>query len=550
MSKTSIKWAITNCRVSSDKQLQSGSLSHQAEAVQAAAKKLGVIIPPDGQWSGSVSSKRGKNTERKDIAEMLAYCKKHSPKVKYLIINEPDRFMRSSDEAFYFEVVFRKLGVEIYYANDEALNSDDPIARLQRFMKYFVAEGSNEERQRKSINGGVAAIREGRYPYYPKFGYMKNPDHKKRGIHVPIPEMGEILQSVLVKLAEGFLDLHESLDEYNNSHFVQSGKRKPTTYDEWKRIVVDPYYAGIVEMNKQVKARCEKGLHKALITVEQHKKILTIVENTKRRYNGGPKKGGNPLFPLNNIAFHKECWEKYKALGKTDRQNRGKLVGFKSTNGKSNKEYSRYKCRSDFCHLTIRKEDIHKSVQRALDSLELTPQTAEALKKSLKDIWKLETDNNATEIRGLRSRLGVLEREKNDLARNMSMISDSNVFKEIETQLAKKLDEIKEVNTKIDALLNGDEKALADFANFGIDFATHLGSNFLNLTPEYAKKCKLLLFPAGIFIDNEKRVYIPEISPIYRGHDNKKDGLNRAFSGNGGVTGIQTLDLCLAKAAL
>ena len=73
---------------------------------------------------------------------------------------------------------------------------------------------------------------------------------------------------------------------------------------------------------------------------------------------------------------------------------------------------------------------------------------------------------------------------------------------------------------------------------------------FLNLTPEYAKKCKLLLFPDGIFIDDEKKVYISKISPIYRGQNTKKDGKNRPISGNGGVTGTLTLDLCLAKAAL
>ena len=548
--KSKVSWAITNCRVSSDKQLESGSLSHQAEAVKKAAKDLGVIIPPDGQWSGSVSSKRGRNLERKDINEMLAYCKKHHPKVKYLIINEPDRFMRSVQEAFYFETVFEKLDVQIYYACDPELNCDNSNARLQRFMKYYVAEGSNEERQRKSINGGVAAIREGRFPYHPKFGYMKNPDPKKPGIHVPIPEMSDVLRSSLVGLAEGFMDLHESLAEYNNSHYVQSGKRKPTTYDEWKRIVVDPYYAGVVQMDKQVKAYCEKGLHEPLITMEQHKKILAIVENTKKRYNGGPKKGGNPLFPLNSIVFHKECWENFEALGKTPKQNRGKLVGFKSTNGKSNKEYSRYKCRSHLCHLTIRKEELHKEVENLLNSLELTPERARELKSAMKDIWKLEVDNNATEIRGLRSRLGVLEREKTDLTRSMSMTTNQDVFRELEGQLSKKISEIKMVEEKVAELQGGNIENFEKFAEFGIDFATHLGSNFLNLTPEYARKCKLLLFPNGIFVDDEKKVYISEISPIYRGRDTKKDSKNCPISGNGGVTGTQTLDLCLAKAAL
>lgn len=95
--------AIANCRVSSDEQLKNNSLSRQKKAVITAAAKLGVHIPDDGWWEGSVSSKRGGNLKRKDIQAMLEYCKKH-PAVKYLLVDEPDRFMRSVDEAIYYEV--------------------------------------------------------------------------------------------------------------------------------------------------------------------------------------------------------------------------------------------------------------------------------------------------------------------------------------------------------------------------------------------------------------------------------------------------------------
>ena len=157
--------AITNCRVSSDEQLNNNSLNRQQASVLAAAKRLNVEIPKDGQWSGSVSSKQGNNYARKDIKEMLQYCKKH-PRVKYLIVDEPDRFMRSIDEAFYWEVEFREqVGVKVYYACDEELNSDQLTAKLLRFTKYLTAEGSNIERQKKSIAGDVKAINEGRYPF-------------------------------------------------------------------------------------------------------------------------------------------------------------------------------------------------------------------------------------------------------------------------------------------------------------------------------------------------------------------------------------------------
>ncbi len=58
--------AITTCRVSTPEQELNNSLGRQAEAVKLAAKELGAVIPDDGQWSGSVSSKVGKNVDQSE----------------------------------------------------------------------------------------------------------------------------------------------------------------------------------------------------------------------------------------------------------------------------------------------------------------------------------------------------------------------------------------------------------------------------------------------------------------------------------------------------
>ncbi|HEU5187955.1 MAG TPA: recombinase family protein [Candidatus Saccharimonadales bacterium] len=159
--------AIATCRVSSIEQLDSNSLTRQLESVTKASEYLNAPIPKDGVWSGSVSSKSGRNYSRKDLNEMLAYCKKN-PRIKYLIVDEIDRFMRSIDEMFYFEVLFREsVGVKVWYAEDPDLNSDDPFTKLRRAMEAFKAEGSNLERQLKSIKGQKAAIEEGRWPFSP-----------------------------------------------------------------------------------------------------------------------------------------------------------------------------------------------------------------------------------------------------------------------------------------------------------------------------------------------------------------------------------------------
>jgi hypothetical protein len=36
-------------------------------------------------------------------------------------------------------------------------------------------------------------------------------------------------------------------------------------------------------------------------------------------------------------------------------------------------------------------------------------------------------------------------------------------------------------------------------------------------------RCKQVIFPAGFYLDANKKVYTPEISPLYRLASNKKD---------------------------
>ena len=100
-------WALGNCRVSSYTQGDSDSLPTQKANIEKKALELGAHIPTEaeigrkdgGWWIGVHSSKKGKNVDRVDLQEMLEVCKKYKGKIRYVILNEPDRFMRSMNEA-------------------------------------------------------------------------------------------------------------------------------------------------------------------------------------------------------------------------------------------------------------------------------------------------------------------------------------------------------------------------------------------------------------------------------------------------------------------
>ena len=171
MSKQNL--AIALCRVSSLEQLKNNSLTTQKGNVLRAANELDVLIPSDGIWEGQVSSKKGVNYNRKDLLQMYEYCKKHTS-VRYLIVQEVDRFMRSPEEQTYWYVRFwYELQVRVWYADKPDLNEDTHNASLFRFLEGWRAGGSNEERMHKSINGQTASLKDGKWPFQPKPGYMK-----------------------------------------------------------------------------------------------------------------------------------------------------------------------------------------------------------------------------------------------------------------------------------------------------------------------------------------------------------------------------------------
>lgn len=89
------------------------------------------------------------------------------------------------------------------------------------------------------------------------------------------------MKNILLGSSACLLPLQESLAEYNNSNYVRNEKHCGYKMDKWRKIVTNPYYTGVVEMNRRVKARNEHEPHVPLIFLDEHLRIVEIV--TKRR---------------------------------------------------------------------------------------------------------------------------------------------------------------------------------------------------------------------------------------------------------------------------
>lgn len=500
--------AIANCRVSSEEQVHSNSLARQEKSVISAAEKLGAEIIRT--WSGSVSSKAGTNIKRKDLLEMLEECRKNKD-IKYAIFDEYDRFMRSVNEGPYFEVLFQQAGVKVWYASEsEAFNGDDAMAKFMRTMSAYKAEGSNEERQRKSINGQTAALKDGRYTFCPKPGYRRG---QERGVHEIDKVRGPALRKVLIDIVDRRVSPTEGLIQLNKSEFMSDG-HSLYKMDKFRKIATDPYYAGTVEINKQVQVRNDNGLHKPLITREQHLELLKIFD-AKKKNQKGPRKNGNPKYPLSNIVHCISCTEKTN----------GRYVGFDHGNGKNPAlVYEKYRCRS--CHRYLKKEELHPQVAEQFSKNPVTGESLSDLIEALDIVWKEKEGQAEEDATRIKHKIKTLDQ---DILRQVEAATDlSNIS--IKAHILKVIDNKKEELAELESELKR-LKDIADsdkerFLKFAFGFVEDMGNNFLDpelVSQENRLRCKQLVFPAGFYLDEDNKVYTPEISLLYRLATKKKD---------------------------
>lgn len=505
--------AIALCRVSSTEQLENNSLNRQQEAVERCASDKGLEIVK--WWSGSVSSKTGTNLKRKDLNEMLAFCVKNK-RVKYLIVDEYDRFMRSGDEGPYFEVRFKALGVKVWFASeDDTFNSDTALGKFLRSSSAFRAEGSNEERISKSISGGQKAIREGRLPSGPKAGYRKG---TIAGVHVIDPSTGVPLRRALRQIASNLKTPTDALKELQETAF---GKRYvKLKMDKFRIIACEPYYAGIIDLKGKFNERNEKGLHEPLISREEHEKILRVFErNVKKQQGHRPDK--DTKYPLSNELTCELC---EKIERKYPRFTSVPLTNGKTNHGKPRKvvrHYAKYRCRA--CNRSMDRDDTHDSFSSLLDAIILPDAKLEKLKLKLVTTFNAKHHETKGEIARLEA---INDNIKKNIENKVEAVTDPRneiIVDEIRASIEKLKAEYASNEEKINLLSEQHETDLAEFLEFAFSFLDNKGRRYFELSGEDMKRCKQLVFTGKIYVDADKNIYTHNISSIFRGQEIEKD---------------------------
>lgn len=497
--------AVALCRVSTARQRTGGSsLEAQEKYVYECAEYHNADIIR--MWSLDTSSKKGKNLARKDLNEIMLYCK-HTKGVSYLILDEVDRFMRSVDEYYWWKVEFKKIGVFLAYAKlPEITHQDNPMAVMREMMEVFRAEASNYERISKTTDKMQARVAAGYYPSNPKTGYQRT---ETAGLHAPKEPEWSILRSGFLQVLEG-IPIKDVVAGINATGYKEKSGKLLDAH-RFKIMLNDPFYAGIVQMSNW--AVNPKGLHKAMVTPEQHERLKNIVKGIVYT----PHKQYNPEFPLSKIMTCKECLE----AGARN----PKIVGYVNHNGRGN-YYYRYKCRACKKNYILR-EELHGELSNILSSLRLAENKVKDFLAGLRHVWEQEQATLFNTAEGLKNRLTTLGNDKKTviLKQARGQLADDRADTAIEA-LEEEITSVKDQLASISTV----EQDFVDFVEFALNTVEGFREKFWKLDQEHQVWCKQLLFPDGFSVSRSKKVYTPTISDFYLCINTEKSHKNDSFS--------------------
>lgn len=492
--------AIALCRVSTAEQkIEGHSLERQEANVFEYASRMNCEIVK--VWSLDTSSKAGVNFNRKDLKQIIDFCRTNK-KVKFLFVDETDRFMRSVPEFWYFEGKLKfEFRVKTIYVSQPNINDDSDTAMIQKTFDVLRAHLENSKRREKSINGLKARVAAGYYPFMVHAGYMKS---DTPGLHIPNPEPFKMLQEAFQEVLSGIYTPNEALKRLGNRGYRTRAGR-PLKIDKFINILSDEYYTGVIDMKGEINIRTENALHEAMISKEAYQKLQEILGKRPRR-SSYERKHYNPEFPLQKIDIYHEC-KGHKAL-----------TGAWKSNGKG-KKYANYRCLA--CGKEFKRDEIHEAINKILSQTQLSDDYRKKFLKALIKVYDKKQADNINRLSHLSKKVKEYKGQIDSLVLKLAN-TDSKLEKHIESA-------IQNLESKIDLteqeknLLSKQQEEIIDFVEFTLNYIDKFQSKWWSMRPEDRKRCQELLFPEGITLTSDKKIGTLNLALLYRLATNKKE---------------------------
>lgn len=453
-------------RVSTKHQEENGgSLDDQKCRCERYARDNGYTIK--GYFGGTHESAK---TPGKLIKEMINALKKDKT-VKYVIVNQADRFSRNAGQAINIINDLKAQGITIVEALT-GMDTSTPEGIMMMQFKLSLAQWDNTNRTNKFVSGRKHCMESGVWIGKQPLGYDKN--GKSLNSQYTINAAGKLIRKAFKWKLQG-VDNFRIMDRLSAMGLNVSKQKL-------HKILTNPFYAGKIQ-SKFTNGEIVDGKHPAIISWVEFLQVQNILSGRTGVYK---VKAETPRFPLKR---HIRC--AYDGLP---------LTAY--TVKKKNIDY--YKCNQVGCKNNISAKKVHRLYAELLNTYNIPPMLLGLFREVVEQIILSDNQEQANAISLLKKQKSELENKMKKCKVSFGMGDiDEDVYtttiEAIQGRLAKIEVEIARVKRNLSNLTSNADEVVAT--------CCRLGSLWNDSELELCQKIQNLLFPSGILWDKENDNY-------------------------------------------
>ncbi len=467
---------IIYTRVSSDEQVKGTSLDFQEELCRNYCKEKGIEVLSLFREEGASA----KTAERAEFLRAIEFCRKNKGKIAAFVVAKVDRFARNTEDHFYVRKILFDYGVTLHSVSEPIGNN--PAGKFIETVLAGTSEFDNAVRRQRSVDGMIAKLNQGIYPWKSPIGYQcshfKKHGEKKTKAEDPDERTFPIIQRALKEYAKGQVsqaELGKLLDEWGLKE-IRGKKTPPQLVD---RILGQhlKFYAGILEnpwTNEEI-----EGLHKPMITKDELCRIQMRRAGKSVAYR---RDSFNPLFPLRKTVKCMDCGRSY--TGSSPRGNGG--------------SYAYYHCYKSDCPSYgkgVSKADLEKQFLQHLTKIIPKEKWFKVFSETSMALWRDEGKGFEIDAQKYARELAELEAKRK---RIFEMREDGSYSKEEFQERREQAD-----NEIAAARISLSESRIEQFdvegaLSYATQFIRDLARQWFDLPPKLRPRFQKLVFPEGI----------------------------------------------------
>lgn len=318
------------------------------------------------------------NANRKEFDAMVAFAKKKSNRIRFIVVFSYDRFSREGASAMYLKEQLKKQGVFIISAT-QPLNAETTTGSVMEDFQLLISKADNEMRRDKCIAGMRERLRQGKWTGSTPTGYSLD----KNSGELVINETGRMLQKAFKwKLKEPNLS-NEEIRKKLSSHGCKISKSLIS------RIFHNPFYCGMMA-HGVLEGEVVPGKHPPIVSREDFLTIHNIQLSSNA--HGWKQNEVNDDLPLKRFMKCATCGTP--------------LTGYLNPKG-----IHYYKCRKKGCYSNKNAEHLAVLFKNMMSWLEIRDCYQAELVCEIKAYTGEAMRERVEEVKGFEARLAELNQK-------------------------------------------------------------------------------------------------------------------------------------------